>query len=89
MGMSVPLVMADLTRHVLQDEGMLPASFSMFRPGCHENDMRCLSLVGWLFTVVCTYSGFICLFIGVLWSADMHIKLRKAFAKGKKTKRRS
>jgi len=28
--------------------------------------MSCLSVVGWIFTVVCTYSGFILLFVGTM-----------------------
>ena len=65
VGLSVPLVMADLTRHVLQDSHFWNAS--MYRPGCDQDDFKCLSVIGWLFTVCFTYLGFLSLFIGVLW----------------------
>lgn len=81
--LSVPLVMADLTRHLLQDSGVWasPGS-SMYRPGCHVPGpikFRCLSLVGWLFTVLFTYSGFLCLIISTLWSARVGTKVRTAW----------
>jgi hypothetical protein len=31
---------------------------------CPEASIRCLSAVGWIFTIVCTYLGFACLFAG-------------------------
>ena len=79
--LSVPLVMADLTRHVLQDNGILGPSASMFRNDCPYKleSFECLTVVGWLVSVVCTYLGYICLFWGVLWCADMHIKIRHAW----------
>lgn len=36
----------------------------------HENIAH-LSMIGWLFTIVFTYTGFIFLFIGVLWNANI------------------
>ena len=103
---SVPLVCADLFRHVLQDSGMWsssdshmyvpPDAASSCDPGaagdalcraphsaggfghaapwscdadrhlcvCPEASIRCLSAVGWIFTILCTYTGFLCLFAG-------------------------
>lgn len=81
VGLSVPLVMADLTRHILDDEHILGPGWAMFRPGCSPDGITCLSVVGWIFTIVCTYSGFICLFVGVLWSADVHKKFAAAVRK--------
>lgn len=105
VGMSIPLVMADLTRHVLQDAGMwgncvlqctpaidpTQASYdcpgsAMYRPNCDVDGIRCLSTIGWVFTVLFTYSGFACLVVGTLWSADLHLKIKKAYnlARGNK-----
>lgn len=36
---------------------------------------RCLSLVGWLITVVCTYVGFTLFFVGVIWNSNLHNKI--------------
>ncbi|KAK9813126.1 hypothetical protein WJX72_009501 [[Myrmecia] bisecta] len=93
--LSVPLVMADLTRHVLQDAGIWPSPGSdMYRPDCdhsarHLGGITCLSLVGWLFTIVFTYLGFACLIAGVLWGADIHIKLRRAWRDIRRARQRS
>lgn len=105
---AVPLIMADLVRHLLQDHGawnecdrdpgeIWPAkckwSSSQYKcevaydptnttrgyqcvPNSDEN-MKHLSLVGVLFTIVCTYSGFLMLFIGVLWNAQIVKKLKE------------
>lgn len=73
--LSVPLVMADLTRHVLQDAGMV--KLAMYRNNCDSAGIKCLSVVGWLFTIVFTYLGFACLLVGVFWSANLVTKLRK------------
>jgi hypothetical protein len=74
------MIMADLTRHVLQDaavwpEGPWPGS-SQYRPGCHEESLECLSAVGWVFTFALTYGGFVTLFIGTLWNANICHKLK-------------
>jgi len=74
------LVMADLTRHVLQDQDVWPAGpwpgSSQYRPGCETEDMECLSVVGWLFTVVFTYSGFAILFVATMWNAKICDKIK-------------
>jgi len=101
--LAVPLIMADLLRHLLQDHGVWnectrlegevwpsqckwasnqykcivaheanpvpPRDFDCV-PNSDEN-MGHLSLVGVLFTIVCTYTGFLMLFIGVLWNANI------------------
>ena len=103
---SVPLICADLFRHVLQDSGVWsssdshmylpPDAASSCDPGaagdalcraphsaggfghaapwscnanlhlcvCPEASIRCLSRIGWIFTILCTYTGFLCLFAG-------------------------
>lgn len=56
----------------------------MYREDCPYSvkgftGILCLTLVGWLFTIVCTYSGFAAMLTGVFWGADLHIKLPKAY----------
>lgn len=72
------LILADPSRHVLQDTGLWPPpGSSQYRSDCSEENMACLSVIGWLFTVVFTYSGFIFLMIGTLWNANFIAKLSK------------
>lgn len=47
----------------------------MYGNGNAEN-LTNLSPIGWLFTITFTYSGFICLFVGILWNADILKKLK-------------
>jgi hypothetical protein len=79
------LVLADLSRHVAQDIDLWPAGpwpgSSQYRPDCHEEDMECLSVVGWIFTVVFTYSGFTLLFIATMWNAKICDKIKEFRAK--------
>jgi len=75
------LILADLFRHVLQDtkvwpEGPWPGS-SQYRSNCNEENVTCLSAVGWVFTIVCTYSGFVLLFWGTMWNANLVQKLKQ------------
>jgi len=97
----VPLIMADLLRHVLQDTGVWKEcdrpkdviwdsrctwASNQFKcselpqygcvPNSHEN-MAHLSVVGVLFTICCTYSGFALLFVGTLWNANIMKKLKQ------------
>lgn len=78
-GMAGILVMADLTRHVLQDTGVWPAGAwpgsSEYEPGCPTENISCLSAVGWIFTIVCTYTGFTFLVVGSMWNANICDKL--------------
>jgi len=75
------LIMADLTRHVFQDINVWPPGpwpgSSQYRPNCEDEDMACLSVVGWLFTIVFTYTGFIMLFVATMWNAKICEKLRE------------
>jgi len=77
------LIMADLTRHVLQDWGAI--GMRMYRPGCAQTDdqetMACLSVVGWFFTIIMTYLGFALLFVATLWNANICEICRKFRAK--------
>lgn len=71
------LIMAEPTRHALQDTGVWPEPGSaQYKPHCGES-MSCLTTVGIMFTIVCTYTGFICLAIGGLWNANIRKILRK------------
>eukprot|EP01023_Acetabularia_acetabulum_P010735 TRINITY_DN14892_c0_g1_i1.p4 TRINITY_DN14892_c0_g1~~TRINITY_DN14892_c0_g1_i1.p4 ORF type:complete len:136 (-),score=18.91 TRINITY_DN14892_c0_g1_i1:593-1000(-) len=82
VSLALPLIMADLTRHVMLDHGWCGAACAMYRDdNCPYADIRCLSLVGWLVTIVFTYSGFACLIIGTLWSANMVGKIKVAWSK--------
>lgn len=79
--LSIPLVMFDLTRHILQDGDMWVDS-SMYRRYCVHKDVRCLSPLG-AACLLATYTGFACLILGVLWSANMHKKLRDGWRRAR------
>lgn len=64
----------------------------MYKPNCkyserHLGGILCLSLTGWLFTIVFTYLGFLCMITGIFWGADMHIKVKKAWKSLRRSKR--
>jgi len=87
------LIMADLTRHLLQDlniwkSGPWPGS-SQYRPNCPTETIKCLSLVGVFFTIVATYTGFILLFIGTMWNANIVAKLKQIKRKWKDLRQQS
>ena len=46
-----------------------------YRAGCHDETFRCLSSVGVVFTILCTYTGFGLLMAGSMWNADLLGKL--------------
>jgi len=76
-------IMADPTRHILQDTGVWPAgpgkwSSSMYHwSGCaHGSNITCLTLVGALFEVF-TYLGFATLLTGTMWNANICEKCRE------------
>lgn len=97
---AAPLILADLFRHLLQDQGIWKEcqrpdgyvwgsrctwSSSQYHctlaapHGCiplkHEN-MAHLSMIGWIFTIAFTYVGFILLFVGTMWNANVLAKCR-------------
>lgn len=82
---AVPLVLADQMRHVLQDLNVWPGGpwpgSSEYRPGCPDENMSCLSALGWVFTVGFTYSGFVCIAIGTLWNSNIMSKCQEFRAK--------
>lgn len=63
------LMCADPVRHVLQDASIVDAP--QYRHGCPTEDMKCLSVWGWLFTVGFTYVGIVFLVWGTMWNADL------------------
>ncbi|KAH3760452.1 hypothetical protein Pelo_7702 [Pelomyxa schiedti] len=68
--------------HVLQDSGIWPAPYSnQYRPGCDSENVTCLSAIGWFFTIFCTWSGYTCLIWGVLWLAQIHLKVALIYRK--------
>lgn len=78
--LAIPFIMADLTRHVLQDADIWVNGSSMFVPDCPYSErglggFRCLSAIGWLFTIFFTYTGFALLIAGTFWGADLHKKI--------------
>jgi len=81
------LIMADLVRHLLQDINVWPSGpwpgSSEYRANCPTETMKCLSVLGVFFTIVATYSGFVLLFIGTMWNANLVGKLKQIKTKWK------
>lgn len=82
---ATPLVLADMTRHCLQDAGIWTGMSSrMYRPNCGPvsglHGIWCLSVTGMLFSIAFTYSGFSLMVIAIFWSANLGAKLRKSWA---------
>jgi len=77
------LVMADLTRHVVEDLGWWPERLpngwgaGEYRQDCPQEEIHCLSVVGVLFTMVFTYLGFLMLLVGTLWNANIVARLKE------------
>jgi len=65
------LTMADLVRHLVNDAWGVAKEF---QPG-YEGFPH-LSVYGWVFTIFCTWSGFILLFIGIFWLINIPAKMR-------------
>jgi len=76
VSLAVPLVMADLTRHLLLDHLHI-SELKEYRSGCPDENVRCLTVLGWFFTIIFTYLGFLCLFIGSLWNANICEKIQE------------
>jgi hypothetical protein len=75
------LIMTDLLRHVLMDAGII--NMSMYKEDCSPTTIikgfECLSLVGWVVTVIFTWCGFGCLIVSVVWSSGVVRKTRSAW----------
>jgi len=70
------LIMLEPSRHLFMDHSLLPAWFVAYKDDCNAEFFYCLSVAGWLFTILATYSGFILLMIGSLWNANIVSKLK-------------
>jgi len=88
VGFAVPLVLADLVRHVLLDHYSW-SELSMYRDDCNDEYLNCLSTTGILVTIVCTYTGFLLLFVGSLWNANILDKCRDIRSKWQEIRRDS
>jgi len=76
VALAVPLVMADLCRHLTLDH-MHVGWMLEYRSGCGSETVRCLTVAGVFFTIVSTYLGFTMLFIGSFWNANICDKLKE------------
>lgn len=83
-------IMADLTRHILEDIKVWPsqmkngwgsAQYSHSLTCQGKEVFRCLTQVGWLFTVVFTYLGFFLLIVGTMWNSNIVSKAKLFRAK--------
>lgn len=63
----------------------------MYRHDCSAQfgipDFSCLSTVGWIITVVCTYTGYICMIVGMLWAVEIKKKIITAFRQIRRAQR--
>jgi len=80
---SFPLIMAEPTRHLLGDQGVLGDWASEYKDNCDTETMKCLSVTGWVSTILCTYIGFTLLVIGSLWNGNIVGKCGEIYAKWK------
>jgi len=72
VAVAFPLILAEPLRHILQDQEVWTGdSVKIYRDDCHSGYLDCLSLTGWLITFTATYSGFVLLFVGSLWNANI------------------
>ena len=90
VSLAIPLILADTVRHVLLDAGLWPGCIVLPDGSCAwysatmytdeadtvaDENVTHLSLIGVLFTIVATYSGFLLLAAGTLYNADIVKKL--------------
>ena len=67
MVLATILIMMDLTRHVVSDN--FNTDWGMY------NKDGSLNTIGLVVTIGCTWSGFICLFISIMWATNLPAKL--------------
>ena len=85
VGIAFFLVLADPSRHVLQDQGVWTSeSSNEYSSTCshghydednvwqHDESFYCLTATGWGLTICCTYTGFFLLMLGTMWNANMY-----------------
>lgn len=87
---SVPLTAADYIRHILLDANLgIAKHMEMYRPGCEKRGFaaaECLSMVGLFVTIICTYVGFACLIVGIIWAADLGAKVKATWRRLRPTR---
>lgn len=90
VALSAPLICADLVRHLLQDAGIWGAGSAMYNETCCDKyangcsgfrGIECLRWPGIVLTIGCTYTGFLCMIIGVLYAVELPKKVRKQWAR--------
>jgi len=93
--LSTILVMADLSRHVIEDLGWWGPYYDNgwgaeeYKENCGSEEMQCLSVIGWLFTIVATYTGFTLLAVATLWNANICDKLKDMRAEWRRLRGRA
>lgn len=50
-------------------------------------DFACLSTVGWTVSIACTYAGYICMIVGMLWAVDIKQKIVMAYREIRRAQR--
>jgi hypothetical protein len=78
-------VMADLTRHVLNDVYNILPEYYHYPDGIHPR--HTLNTVGVLFVLVFTWTGFALLFVGIFWAIALPKKVHKQYKKIMKKRR--
>ena len=75
------LILADQIRHVLQDTDIWPSPGSnMYLDNCHTTAFSwCLTAVGWVLAIGCTYSGFTLMVLAVVWQTNLVTKVKRAW----------
>ena len=78
VGVAIPFIMLDLTRHVLQDTNVWPEDkgSAQYVANCGHENARCLSTLGWI-CYISTYVGFAILVVGTMWNAHFIDQLSK------------
>jgi len=94
------LIMADLTRHLVNDSWKyqncddFDNNNGQVRQVCEVHGVwneylptGGLSIYGIVFTVLCTWAGFILMAWGIGWGLDLHLKIRNAYTVGRNVNR--
>jgi len=82
---ATPLVVVDILRHILVDNNIWTVndrpSPAMYRPGCDSSTIACLSAIGWIMTVGCTYTGYALLVVATVWASNVVPRIRSLWRK--------
>ncbi|KAM9981763.1 hypothetical protein ACTFIY_004062 [Dictyostelium cf. discoideum] len=88
---AVPLATFDILRHILVDNSIWTIhsfiSPAAYRPGCENENITCLSVMGWFSAIVFTYTGYACLLVGTIWAADLIPKIKKVWTQLRPSKK--